>query len=406
MSTAVAIENEVGLNEVSDVRRLRLVERIVGKELLTIYGKVREGERLTYEDGVTLYHHPDLSAVGYLANIVRERMHGDKTFYVRNQHINYTNICNKFCKFCSFYAKKGGPAPYEMNMAMVREKLQAHLDVPITEVHMVGGIDPRLPYQYYLDLLRTVKETRPGVHIKAFTMVELVEIQRQAKKPLEDVLRELMAAGLDSLPGGGIEILSDRVHEELFDRKLDGAGWMDVARTAAKVGLTQYATMLYGHIETLEERAEHLVKIRALQDETKHFVTMTPLSFHPEGTELEHIPHTTGYDDLRNIAISRLMLDNFAHIKSFWIMNTPQITQTSLWYGADDVDGTVHEYEITYKDGEHGNKSQVLTRRNMIKLIEEAGRVPVERDSLYHEIPDTLEPEPHEHHLIPLNVLA
>ncbi|MBC7527414.1 MAG: radical SAM protein, partial [Chthonomonadaceae bacterium] len=273
MSTAVAIENEVGLNEVSDVRRLRLVERIVGKELLTIYGKVREGERLTYEDGVTLYHHPDLSAVGYLANIVRERMHGDKTFYVRNQHINYTNICNKFCKFCSFYAKKGGPAPYEMNMAMVREKLQAHLDVPITEVHMVGGIDPRLPYQYYLDLLRTVKETRPGVHIKAFTMVELVEIQRQAKKPLEDVLRELMAAGLDSLPGGGIEILSDRVHEELFDRKLDGAGWMDVARTAAKVGLTQYATMLYGHIETLEERAEHLVKIRALQDETKHFVT-------------------------------------------------------------------------------------------------------------------------------------
>jgi aminodeoxyfutalosine synthase len=221
------------------------------------------------------------------------------------------------------------------------------------------------------------------------------------------VLRELMAAGLDSLPGGGIEILSERVHQELFDRKLDGAGWMEVARTAARVGLTQYATMLYGHIETLEERAEHLVKIRALQDETGHFVTMTPLSFHPEGTELGDLPHPTGEDDLRNIAVARLMLDNFSHIKSFWIMNSPQVTQLALWYGADDVDGTVHEYEITYKDGEHGNKSQVLTRRQMIRLIEEAGRVPVERDSLYREVVSP-EPEaaPRERTFLPLPVVA
>ena len=272
----------------------RRAERVVGVPLMDLYEKVVAAERLTYEDGLRLYQTPNLAGVGFLANLVRERLHGDRTYYVRNQHINYTNICNKFCKFCSFYAKKGGPAPYEMDMAEVRRKLLAHIDVPITEVHMVGGIDPRLPYQYYLDLLRTVKEIRPGVHIKAFTMVELVEIQRQAKKPLDEVLRDLMAAGLDSLPGGGIEILSERVHQELFDRKLDGEGWMDVARTAAKVGLTQYATMLYGHIETLEERAEHLVRIRALQDETKHFVTMTPLSFHPEGTELEDIPHPTG----------------------------------------------------------------------------------------------------------------
>ena len=360
--------------------------RVVGPELIDIFEKVIGQERLTYEEGVRLYQTPNLSGVGFLANIVRERLHGDRAYYVRNQHINYTNICNKFCKFCSFYAKKGGPAPYEMDMEEVRRRLREHLDVPITEVHMVGGIDPRLPYQYYLDLLRTVKEMRPNVHIKAFTAVELAEIQRQAQKPMEEVMRELMAAGLDSLPGGGIEILSDRVHHELFDRKLDGEEWMEVARAAAKVGLTQYATMLYGHIETLEERVEHFVKIRELQDETGHFVTMTPLSFHPEGTELEHIPHPTGYDDLRNIAIARLMLDNFAHIKSFWIMNTPQVTQTALWYGADDVDGTVHEYEITYKDGEHGNKRQVLTRRQLMKLIEEAGRIPVERDSLYNEI--------------------
>ena len=381
--------------------------RYVGRELMEIYEKVQAGERLSYEDGVRLYHAPDLSAVGYLANIVRERMHGDRTYYVRNQHINYTNICNKFCKFCSFYAKKGGPAPYEMNMEMVRQRLLAHIDVPITEVHMVGGIDPRLPYQYYLDLLHTVKEVRPNVHIKAFTMVELVEIQRQAGKPLDEVMRELMAAGLDSLPGGGIEILSERVHQELFDRKLDGEGWMDVARTAARVGLTQYATMLYGHIETPEERAEHLVRIRALQDETGHFVTMTPLSFHPEGTELADLPHPTGEDDLRNIALSRLMLDNFSHIKSFWIMNSPQVTQLALWYGADDVDGTVHEYEITYKDGEHGNKSQVLTRTQMIRLIEEAGRVPIERDSLYHEVASEMPATPlRERTFVPLPVIA
>jgi len=381
-------------------------ERTVGAPLMDIYDKVLAGERLSYDDGLRLYQTQNLAGVGFLANLVRERLHGDRAYYVRNQHINYTNICNKFCKFCSFYAKKGGPAPYEMDMAEVRRKLLAHIDVPITEIHMVGGIDPRLPYQYYLDLLHTVKEIRPTAHIKAFTMVELVEIQRQAKKPLEDVLRELMEAGLDSLPGGGIEILSERVHQELFDRKLDGEGWMDVARTAAKVGLTQYATMLYGHIETLEERTEHLVKIRELQDETKHFVTMTPLSFHPEGTELEDIPHPTGVDDLRNIAVSRLMLDNFAHIKSFWIMNTPQVTQLSLWYGADDVDGTVHEYEITYKDGEQGNKSQVLTRRQMVKMIEEAGRTPIERDSLYNEVPQEPESAHHERTYIPIPVLA
>jgi aminodeoxyfutalosine synthase len=390
----------------SDRLRKR-AERVVGAAMMDIYEKVEAGERLTFEDGLRLYRTPNLSGVGFLANIVRERRHGDRAYYVRNQHINYTNICNKFCKFCSFYAKKGGPAPYEMDMEEVRRRLREHLDVPITEVHMVGGIDPRLPYSYYLDLLRTVKEMRPEVHIKAFTAVELAEIQRQAQKPLEEVLRELMAAGLDSLPGGGIEILSERVHQELFERKLDGEEWMEVARTAAKVGLTQYATMLYGHIETVEERVEHFIQIRELQDETQHFVTMTPLSFHPEGTELEDTPHPTGYDDLRNIALARLMLDNFAHIKSFWIMNTPQITQTALWYGADDVDGTVHEYEITYKDGEQGNKKQVLTRRQMVKLIEEAGRIPVERDSLYNEIP----PRPEEaivqeRTYIPLPVLA
>lgn len=362
---------------------LRLIE---SAGLTAIYDKVMNGERLTAADGLALYENPNLNAVGALANIVRERMHGDVTYYVRNQHINYTNVCNKGCKFCSFYAQKGGPDPYTMSLEDVQARLRMHLDIPIREVHMVAGINPKLPYQYYLDLLRAVKEVRPEVHIKAFTCVEIAEIWRQAGKPLDEVFADLKEAGLDSLPGGGIEILSDRVHMELFNRKLDGDEWMDISRAAAKAGLPQYATMLYGHIETVPERVDHLVGMRALQDETGHFVAFTPLSFHPEGTQLANLPHPTGDGDLRSVAISRLMLDNFAHIKSFWIMNTPQVSQLAQWYGADDLDGTIHEYEITYRDGEQGNKQQVLTRPQLVEIIKEAGRIPVERDSFYNEV--------------------
>lgn len=361
-------------------------ESVLSPELLPIYEKVLAGERLSFTDGMTLETSHDLNGVGYLANIVRERMHGARTYYVRNQHINYTNICNKFCKFCSFYAKKGGPDPYEMTLDEVRRRLEWHKEVPITEIHMVGGINPRLPYAYYMDLVRTVKEVRPGVHVKAFTAVEIVEIARVGKVTIDQALADLIEAGLDSLPGGGIEVLSDRVHSELFGKKLNGEEWKEVARAAAKLGLRQYATMLYGHIETAEERVDHLIQLRELQDETKHFLTFTPLCFHPEGTELEDIPHPTADQDLRTIAISRLMLDNFEHIKSFWIMNTVPVTQAALWYGADDADGTVHEYEITYADGDLGNKKQALTRDRMIAMIQEVGRIPIERDSLYNEI--------------------
>jgi len=369
-------------------------ERIVGPDLMDIYEKVEAGVRLSFDDGLRLFKSPNLTGVGYLANLDRERRHGARTYYVRNQHINYTNICNKFCKFCSFYAKKGGPSPYEMSLDEVKRRLDWHKDVPLTEIHMVGGINPRLSYQYYLDMVRLVKESRPGVHVKAFTAVEIVEIARQGKVTIEQALADLIEAGLDSLPGGGIEVLSDRVHQELFGRKLRGEEWKMVARAAAQLGLKQYATMLYGHIETLEERVDHLVQLRELQDETGHFLTFTPLSFHPEGTELEHIEHATADDDLRTIAVSRLMLDNFEHIKSFWIMNTVPVTQAAIWYGADDVDGTVHEYEITYKDGDWGNKSQALTRDNMIRMIEEVGRIAIERDSLYNEIVRDDEPAP------------
>ena len=358
----------------------------VSDELTSIARKVEAGERLSREDGLTLIYSTDLTGVGALANVVRERLHGGRTYFVRNQHVNYTNICNKFCKFCSFYAKKGGPEPYELSLEDVKRRLEAHRDLPLTEIHMVGGINPRLPYSYYLDLVRTVKEVRPGVHVKAFTAVEIVEIARVGKVSIDQALADLIEAGLDSLPGGGIEILSDRVHRELFGRKLNGEEWKDVSRAAAKLGLKQYATMLYGHIETPEEIIDHLIQLRELQDETGHFLTMTPLAFHPENTELEDIQPTTGDRDLRIIALCRLMLDNFEHVKSFWIMNSVPVTQMALWYGADDADGLVHEYEITYKEGDFGNKKQLLTHANMIRMIEEVGRIPVERDSLYREI--------------------
>ncbi|KAA0234787.1 MAG: CofH family radical SAM protein [Armatimonadetes bacterium] len=372
-------------------------ETVVGAELMPLYRKVESGQRLSLEDGLLLANSPNLTGIGFLANLVRERRHGAKTYWVRNQHINYTNICNKFCKFCSFYAKKGGPEPYEMSLEEVRRRLDWHREVDVTEVHMVGGVNPRLPYAYYMDLVRTVKSVLPNVHVKAFTAVEIAEIARVGKCSIEQALRDLVEAGLDSLPGGGIEILSDRVHRELFGRKLNGEEWKAVARAAANLGLKQYATMLYGHIETVEERVGHLVQLRELQDETQNFLTMTPLSFHPEGTELEYIPHPTADLDLRWIAISRLMLDNFEHIKSFWIMNTVPVTQLALWYGADDADGTVHEYEITYRDDDIGNKKQVLTVSAMERMIREVGREPIERDSLYRQIvrgPAPSSPEP------------
>jgi aminodeoxyfutalosine synthase len=380
-----------------------MLNQIRDTALLPIARKVESGERLTRQDAITLFSTRDLSAVGLLANTVRERLHGDRAFFIRNQHINYTNICNKHCKFCYFARspKDGGPEPYLMEMEDVRRALRRHKSVPITEVHVVGGINPRLPYSYYLDLLRTIREERPGVHIKAFTAVELVEISRVAGKPIGECLEEMKALGLSSIPGGGAEVLSDRVHEVLHPKKIGPDEWENVARAVSAAGLPQYATMLYGHVETIEERAEHLLRLRRLQDELGNFLAFTPLSFHPEGTYLADVPAPTGQDDLRAIAVSRLVLDNFPHIKSFWIMNTAQVSQVALWYGADDIDGTVHEYEITYPEGQLGQKRQVLTRRQLIHAIREAGRVPMERDSLY-QIVDADPQAPAEPRLLPV----
>ncbi len=352
--------------------------------LETIHRKVLDGVRLNAEDGLRLHACGDINVLGRLANIVRERVNGDRCYFVRNQHINYTNVCNKDCKFCAFYVRVNDPAGYTLSPEDVRRRVEEQIGEPIREIHMVAGINPRLDYRYYLDIVRAVKSVRPEVNVKAFTMIEIAEIVRVARKPLDEVWADLKEAGLDSLPGGGAEVLSERVHAEIFDKKQTPSEWLAMARSAHRAGLRSNATMLYGHIETPEERVEHLMRLRELQDETGGFLAFIPLAFHPENTEMSDLPHTTGIDDLRQIALARLVLDNFDHVKSFWIMVSPQISQVSLWYGADDIDGTIIREEITHAAG--ARTPQGLTRSRMVSMIREAGRVPVERDALYRPV--------------------
>jgi aminodeoxyfutalosine synthase len=346
--------------------------------------KVRAGERLSREDGLRLYRSPDLLAVGYLANIVRERLNGNKAYFIYNQHLNYSNICANLCKFCAFGKEKGSAQAYEMDLVQVRAKVRERLAEPISEIHVVGGIHPDLPYSYYLDMLRAIHEERPGVHIQAFTCVEIAHLAELSGQGLEATLKELMAAGLGSIPGGGAEVFSPRIRQLTCEKKLSGEGWLEVAKTAHRLGLRSNATMLYGHIETLEERIEHLAALRAAQDETGGFLTFIPLAFHPKNTGLSDLAKTSGIDDLKNIAVARCFLDNFPHIKAYWVMIGPKLAQVALAFGADDVDGTVKEELITQMAG--GESEQALAREQLLRMIRQAGREPVERDTLYNVI--------------------
>ena len=365
-----------------------IYDDLIGRASLEdIHDKVLAGQRLSLDDGLRLYACDELPVLGYLANIVRERKSGDTAYYVRNQHINYTNVCNKLCKFCSFYVKPKDERGYVLTPEQVAARVAEYDQAPITEIHMVGGVNPKLPYQYYLDVLRAMKQARPAAHLKAFTMIEIAQIQRIAKKPLEEIFADMKAAGLESLPGGGAEVFSDRVQGDLFWTKADSEEWLEIAQAAHRAGLPSNATMLYGHIENTEEKVYHLVRLREVQDETGGFLCYIPLSFHPERTELEDLPGPTGCLDLKEIAVGRLMLDNFPHVKTFWIMNTIEISQTALWYGADDIDGTVMDYEITRKS--FTETQQRLTQAELLQRIVEAGRQPLERDSLYNIVADT-----------------
>lgn len=396
-----------------------VAERSTGLDpaLDAVREKVLAGERLTQTDGVALYRSRDIFTVGELANIVRERLHGRQTFYNINRHINYTNTCVLRCKFCAFYrahdGKTGGTpqhneAGYEFSVEEIVEIAAGVAAQGATEVHIVGGLHPKLPFSFYTDMCRAIKQRCPGLHIKAFTAIEIVHFTRISKPRLsiEEVLIALREAGLDSLPGGGAEIFDDRVHNEAFKNKVGEKHWFDVHRTAHSLGIPSNATMLYGHVETIEERVGHLIKLRELQDESLAamraagiaagdvaaglghkacFQTLIPLSFIPDGSEFGHLPGPTGLDDLRTLAVGRLMLDNFAHIKAFWIMQSPKLSQLALNWGVDDFDGTVTWYDITKREG-HGTNRQELTVEQIQRLIREAGCVPVERDSLYRRI--------------------
>lgn len=376
-------------------------------KLRPILEKILAGEWLDESDGLVLYHTQDLHAIGRLANYVCESLHGDVVYYNRNRHINYTNICALSCKFCSFYRKRGEAGAYEMSVDEVVAAARKAADTGATEVHIVGGLHPWLKFDYYLQLLREIRQACPDLHIKAFTAVEIVHLSRIARMSIRDVLIALSEAGLGSLPGGGAEIFDDRVHDEVFKGKVRQDKWFEVHRTAHQLGIYSNATMLYGHVEKPIERVRHLIKLRELQQESLSFMKnapflssaesgrhqtpacfncIIPLSFIPEDSELGHLPGPTGLTDLKTLAIARLMVPNIPHIKAFWIMQSIHLSQVALSWGCNDLDGTVVWYDITKREGQRGTTHQELHVQDIQRLIREARKKPVERDTLYRPV--------------------
>jgi len=351
--------------------------------------KLIAGRPLDIADGMALWNTRDIFSLGELANFVRRRLHADRTYYNINRHINYSNICALSCKFCEFQRKRGEQGAYELSHEDIFATALKAVNGGATEVHIVGGLHPWLPFDWYLNMLRGLRTRFPQLHLKAFTAIEINHFTKIARLSTREVLLALKEAGLGSLPGGGAEVFDDRVHDEVFKGKLRADGWIDVHRTAHQLGLRTNATILYGHVESREERIKHLLTLRQLQSEapaTGGFQTIIPLSFIPEGSELGHLPGNTGLEDLKMLAISRLMLDNFDHVKAFWIMQSMKLSQVSLNWGVDDLDGTVVWYDITKREGGAGNRHQEQTVDSIRRLIVEAGFEPVERDTLYRRV--------------------
>ncbi len=358
--------------------------QITDARLDPVAQKVLAGERLTADDGLALFQSHDLLSIGWLANHVREQRHGNICYFNVNRHINPTNICVAHCKLCAFGRSPDAHGAYAMSIDEIVARGAQGVADGATEFHIVGGLHPDLPFDYYLDLIRALKQHFPHVHLKAFTMVEVHFYARISKLSIRDTLVKMKEAGVDSLPGGGAEIFHPRVRRIICDHKVSGTMWLSIARQAHEIGLHSNATMLFGHVETLEERVDHLVRLREGQDKSRGFVTFIPLEFHPANTALAHIPKPTGFDALKTIAVSRLMLDNFDHIKAYWIMLTPRIAQIALRFGADDIDGTVVEEKIYHDAG--ATTPEHLTRETLERLIRAAGRIPVERDTLYNRV--------------------
>jgi aminodeoxyfutalosine synthase len=364
--------------------------RIEDSKLERIAEKVLAGERLGLGEGVTLYESGDLLALGYLANYVREKLHGKRTYFNVNRHLNPTNVCEASCRLCAFGRKPDAPAAYTMALEEAFRIAGEGWSEAVTEFHIVGGLHPDLPFQYYLDLIRGLKERFPTVHLKAFTAVEIGYFSHITQMPIREILEKLKQAGVSSLPGGGAEIFAPHVRRVICDHKIGAYTWLKVHRIAHELGLPSNATMLYGHIESAADRVDHLLQLRDLQDQTHGFQAFIPLAFHPANTELgKLISHTetSGFMDLKNVAVARLLLDNFPHIKAYWIMMTPRVAQVALRFGADDLDGTVVEEKIYHDAG--AKTPQAMTRQQIIRLIREAGQEPVERDTFYRPVART-----------------
>jgi aminodeoxyfutalosine synthase len=353
--------------------------------LADLRDKVLEGQRLSDEDALRLFESPDLFALGALANWVRERRHGDRTFYNKNAHLNFTNVCVATCKFCSFARPDDRDASegYTMTADEAVASVLAKRDLGISEVHIVNGLHPDLRYETWLEVPRRIHAAWPELQIKAYTAVEIHFLARKFERTYEQVLSDLRAAGVLTLPGGGAEIFAPRVRRKLCDDKATAEEWLEVHRVAHRLGMKTNATMLYGTIETLAERVDHLRRLRALQDETGGFQVFIPLAFHPEHNMIgKAFPKPTGFDGLRTYAVSRLYLDNFDHVKAYWVMLGERLAQTALSFGVDDLDGTVLEERIYHMAG--AKTPQALSETQLHRLIRAAGRVPAERDSLYH----------------------
>ena len=353
--------------------------------LKRIVAKLETGERLDRDDGLAVLTSQDLIGVGRLANAVKEMRSGPYAFFVLNRQINPTNICVISCKFCDFAAKAGDDDAYEMTMSEILEKVRE----PIHEVHLVGGLHPTWPFEYYEEMLRAIRRANPAVQIKAFTAVEIEFFSKIAKIPVEDVLNRLVSAGLDTMPGGGAEVFSDRVHDELYREKMGAEQWLEIHRVAHSKGIRTNATLLYGHIETHEERVEHLMLLRDLQDETGGFLSFIPLEFQLGYTNLV-VRQASALDGLKTFAASRLLLENFPHIKAYWVMLGEETASMALQWGADDLDGTIGEEKIAH--AALASSPLGMTAHKMLKLMREAGRVPVQRDARYRAL--TLFPPP------------
>lgn len=361
-----------------------ILERVLPPDWRPIWEKVQGGERLDGEEGLRLLTSNRLTALGALADEVRRRRVGDQVYFNNNAHINYSNVCAIHCRFCAFGKSKNSRDGYTYSIEQILEKVRAYAAMGVTEIHMVGGLHPDLPFSWYLEMLRAVRAAAPAVHLKCFTAIELLHFTKISGLSLEEVLVRLKEAGLGSLPGGGAEIFSRRVREIICKPKETAEEWLHVHDTAHRLGLKSNATMLYGHIETPEEIIDHLLRLREQQDRTGGFQAFIPLAFHPANTDLAHLPGPTGYQDLRVVAVARLLLDNFRFIKSYWVMMSPRLAQISLSFGANDLDGTVREEKIYHMAG--ATTPQQQTPEELLSLIWEAGRIPAERDTLYNVI--------------------